>query len=420
MREIGVIGYSIAAFGFSILTFLFITSWKGRTQGVLLVIAALLSTGWAVFAAYRTTQFIIISIPLVAIELAHNLFWIMFIVFVLNKRGIEESVKRKFLIFSSVLAVIITINIALLVFSASATRLLYFKTGFELTVVSLLLVSIFGLLAVEQLFRNATTGERWSLKYLCFGIGGYFAYDIYLYSDALLYKQFDELLWVARGYISSIIIPLIAVSAARNPQWSLDVFVSRKVVFYTASLTMIAVYLLVMALGGYYIKQFGGSWAGVVELLFLFIASLILVALFFSGQFRGKLRVSVNKHFFNYRYDYRNEWLRFIDTLSDEKLDTQLRTRVISAIADIVDSPGGMLWLKNDDDYQLSAVWNVKLAADQTLYDRDIQSLVEYMQSQKHVVDVDEGFLDNTSNDYHFPEWSEKLSESWLYVPLFK
>ena len=42
-----------------------------------------------------------------------------------------------------------------------------------------------------------------------------------------------------------------------------------------------------------------------LQIAFLFGAVVVLVALLFSGQFRARTKVFFNKHFFSYRYDYR-------------------------------------------------------------------------------------------------------------------
>ena len=69
--------------------------------------------------------------------------------------------------------------------------------------------------------------------------------------------------WYARGIVNAIAVPLVAVAARRSPQWSLDVFVSRQVVFYTTSFVGVGAYLLLMSLGGYYVREIGGQWGRV-------------------------------------------------------------------------------------------------------------------------------------------------------------
>ncbi len=68
-----------------------------------------------------------------------------------------------------------------------------------------------------------------------------------------------------------------------------------------------------------------------------------------SGRFRSKLTVFVSKHFFSYRFDYRAEWLRFTRTLAARELAARRRDqRAIKALADLVESPGGALWLRDE------------------------------------------------------------------------
>lgn len=420
MHEIGVIGYLTAAVGFAVLSLLLLSSWRGRTQGVLLVVASVLTSLWAGLAAYQTSQHVILDLPFVIVELLRDCTWIGFLVFILKQKEIAPRLQRNFEIFLSVIAVIIAVNIVIGAFSQTSTRILYFRDSFELTVVSLLLVTICGVVFIEQLLRNTTHGERWSLKYLCIGVGGIFAYDIYLYSDALLFNKVDEVVWLARGYVNTMVVPLIAVAAARNPQWSLDVFVSRRVVFHSATVIITGAYLLIIAAGGYYIRRFGGTWGGVAQLCFLFAAIVLLALFFLSGQIRGKVRIFVNKHFFSYRYDYRDEWLKFIDTLSGEKLDTHLRIRVISAIADEVDSPGGLLWLKDNGTFRLSANWNLKLDNDSSIYDNSIDSLVNFLNAEKQVVDIDDDFTDGKVGQLRLPSWINSICDAWLFVPLLQ
>ncbi|MEJ0072300.1 MAG: hypothetical protein WDO24_30435 [Pseudomonadota bacterium] len=100
-----------------------------------------------------------------------------------------------------------------------------------------------------------------------------------------------------------------------------------------------------MACAGYYLRQFGGSWGPLLQVSLLSGAGIVLAIVVASGRARGQLRVFISKHFFSYKYDYRMEWHRFIDTLSGAGRGGALSERVIEAIADIMDSPGGAIWL---------------------------------------------------------------------------
>src|SRR6185295_4976177 len=109
-----------------------------------------------------------------------------------------------------------------------------------------------------------------------------------------------------------------------------------------------------------YIRYFGGTWGIVLQVTFLFGAAMLLIAIMFSGTLRSQLRVFVSKNFFSYRYDYREEWLRFTRTLSEDEPGIDLRGRSIHAIAELVDSPGGALWLAPEAGaFERVAHWNM-------------------------------------------------------------
>ena len=140
--------------------------------------------------------------------------------------------------------------------------------------------------------------------------------------------------------INALIVPLIVVSILRSPQWTPRLAVSRQILMHSATISGAAAYLLLMAAAGYYLRYFGGSWGPIMQAAFLFAALMLLMGTLFSGTFRSRLKVFISKHFYNYNYDYREEWLRFTRTLSER--GPGLEQRAIRAIADLVESRAGI------------------------------------------------------------------------------
>jgi len=291
--------------------------------------------------------------------------------------------------------------------------------GIDLLLAGFLVMAVAGLVLVEQLIRNARPESRRSVKYICIGLGAIFAYDFYIYSHALLFGGVDPMLWAARGFINAIVVPVIGVAAVRDPQWSLDIFVSRRVVFHTAALLGSGLYLLAMGAGGYFIKQYGGTWGTVAEVIFLFGAILMLMILLFSGQLRASLRVFINKHFFHYKFEYREEWLRFIYTLTSSEPDEKLRERTIKAIADIHGCPSGALWLYREAGrYRPVANWQMPIVEDSMFVEAD-SSLVHYLRDEEWIINCEEYRLSpQTYNELQLPQWLGKVEDAWLIVPL--
>jgi putative PEP-CTERM system histidine kinase len=283
-----------------------------------------------------------------------------------------------------------------------------------------LLLALVGLVLVEQLYRNTQVHRRWAIKFLVLGVGGLFAYDLFIYSQALLLRHLDPGLWEARGAVNALVVPLIAVSAARNPEWSLNVFVSRHAVFYSASLIGAGIYLLVMAAGGYYVRSYGGNWGAVAEIVFLAGAALILAVIMLSAEARTQLRVFLIKHFYKNKYDYREEWLRLIATLATPAESLPLRERAIKAVAQIVDSPGGGLWMRSEEKiYEPAAQWQMQVP--DTAVEPVESALVRFFRERRWVIDI----TDCVTNPWRYsgltlPDWANALHRPWLLIPLMQ
>jgi putative PEP-CTERM system histidine kinase len=272
-------------------------------------------------------------------------------------------------------------------------------------------LAVFGLVCVEQLLRTTAPNLRWGVKPLCIGLGGLFAFDLFMYTDGVLFGQLDAETWTAHGAIQALVIPFIAVSTARNKDWTVDVAVSRRVVFRSTALLACGLYLLGVAAMGYYIRYFGGSWGAAIQLTLLFAASVLLGVLITSGTLRSKLRVLVNKHFFSYRYDYREEWLRFTNLLAHHDAESSIYQRVVQALADLVESPGGAVWVRRGATFRQVARWN---APEIRACEPVDGSLAEFVVRTGWVIDLSQQQRTLTQ----IPDWLLGWRDAWLVIPL--
>jgi putative PEP-CTERM system histidine kinase len=407
-NPVGAISYAIAAAAFLFFSVLLIVGWRGRLQGLLLAVASIGTAAWAAMCAYTAAWSGIAAIWSEFLEVLRNLLWFAFLLVLLGYlrkevRTLRITAVGIALYFLSVLGLSLSLGGA----SISRPGLFGFMN---------LVPSVIGMVLVEQLFRNVDPQQRWGIKFLCLALGGMFAFDFYLYSDTLLFRRVNEDAWAARGVINAFIVPLLAVASARNPSWSLDVSVSRRVVFHSTAMVGAAVYLLVMAGTGYYVRYFGGTWGAALQATFLFGAVVLLLTILFSGTLRGRLKVLLSKHFFSYRYDYREEWLRFTRTLSEGEPGTQLRERSIQAIAELVDSPGGALWLKPDAAFERVAHWNMPPPQGSEPAD---SPLCRFLHEKQWVIDIDALGSDLDAYDgLEAPDWLRAMPQAWLVVPL--
>ena len=419
MDNIAAISYASGATVFLILSLVLMTGQRDRPHKMALMLASLVSAIWLGVTAWSAfNDASLLSSYL--LEPLRDLALLAFIVRMLSAAyTVPAEATRYFRRTLGMLASFALLITMMVMYRGTAGHPAPTAGGIDLLFAGFLVMSIAGLVLVEQLIRNARAASRRSVKYLCMGLGALFAYDFYLYSHALLFQGTDPALWNARGFINALVVPVIGIAAVRDPQWSLDIFVSRRVVFHTAALLGAGLYLLAMGLGGYVIRDYGGTWGTIAQVSFLFGAVLMLSILLFSAQLRATLRVLINKHFFHYKFEYREEWLRFIHTLTTEEPDEKLRERTIKAVADILHCPGGMLWLYRDGHrYELVANWQMPTPEVPCSLNAD-SSLVRYLREEEWVINCDEYALSpQVYRELVLPEWFANLEQAWLITPL--
>ncbi len=277
-----------------------------------------------------------------------------------------------------------------------------------------LLLAVLGMLLVEQLLRATPGRELWGVKFACIGIGALFAYDFFLYSDAMLFRRASSDLMAARGLANALSAPLLALAAARNPRWEARVSLSRSVLFHSVTLAGAAAYLVAMAASAWYLRTAGGDWGRLMQLTFLSAAAILLAGVLFSGTMRARLKVFINKHFYTERFDYRAEWLRITRVLSQDGPD--LGRRSVEAVAGLVESPGGALWLRREAGCEPAAAWNMPLPP----HPIDTGgALFRYIEANQWVVDIGEWRTrPQRWPGLEIPPEVLSLPRLWLLVPL--
>ncbi len=420
LTNISVISYSSAAFAYLILFGLSLTSWRGHKPGKLLVLACLASALWSGVVAYQAAHGYQSTLGSDLLEVLRDGIWTFFLLTLLGPfRQVEGQSFRRVRPVTVILVVFYLFLFLGLVYSYSNSYAVsgfpQGAMGFLTGIVGRVIMALIGIALAEQLYRNAPPSERWGIMFLCLGVGGAFAYDFYLYSEAMVFGRVDVGLWNARGVVNVLVVPLVAISATRNTNWSLNLSISRQIILSSTALFGAGVYLLAMAAAGYYIRNFGGSWGRVLQVAFLFGALVLLFLAYFSRRLRSWLRVTISKHFFSYNYDYREEWLRFTRTLSDGRHG--LGERTIQAIADLVESPGGALWIsKESGNCEFLMHWNMPMASRAEPLNSPFCCFLE---SRHWVIDLQDFSLHPEKYPkLVIPQWLSALPKARLVIPL--
>lgn len=293
--------------------------------------------------------------------------------------------------------------------------------GYDLSrplMASSLLLPLCGLLLVEQIFRNLGEDSRWNAKPVCLGLCCIFIFDVYLYAEGLLFARFDADALSMRGAIHALAVPFFYVASRRGSDWVARLQISRTAAFYSVTLILAGAYLLFMAAIGYYVRYFGGTWGRALQQGLLIAGFAFLGVLLFSGALRSRLRVFVGKHFYSYRYDYREEWLRFTAMLSSKRTPQEMGEMIVRGLAKMVECPAGSLWTLGDAErgFTQTAHWNAPRNAES---ESPSSGLCTFLRQQGWVIDLDE--FRSSPRRYGtlaLPSWLLATPNSWLVVPL--
>ena len=446
LQALTTVAYGAGSLGFGVFAVLLLTAWRGRLQGMLMLVAVIATALWcAAVVAFGWTgrpPFVVLEL----LEVVRNLLWLVFLLRLLSPPEVtgssgqqagSEQRKRsaagwlspkhwmpwRWTVVTALWAAVLALVVATVASVLVDARTYGVADGAlaqsKMSMTGFLLMAVCGLTLIDQLYRNSRREHRWSLKFLLLGLGTLFVYDLYLYSTGVLFGDLEPVVWAARGLVQVLVLPFLALAARRNPQWSLDVFISRQVAFHTAAFLGCGVYLVVMAAAGYWIRDFGGTWGAFAQALFMFGACIVLAVLFFSGQLRSKLRVFLVKHFYRNKYDYREEWLRFTRTLSAGDPSQPLIERIIDAVSAIVGSSGGVLFARASRADVYTAVAARGMPLPKRASEAKDGPLASFLVAEEWVVVLDRHEVDSLESRFGLvlPEWLDRLSEAWLVVP---
>ncbi|MCH9698240.1 MAG: PEP-CTERM system histidine kinase PrsK [Gammaproteobacteria bacterium] len=418
--DIGNISFLTCAFVYALLSgLLLISASKQSSQDLhsrLLIFSTMITFFWAVLLAWRTVAYIESEI-LWSAELIRTVSWTAFMYALLNRKEHDAQFRNfrgLFLLITSLL--VLHIWIAPHIWNNETVTL-----WLDIQFIGQMILAICGLVLVEQIYQNIKPEHRWWIKHLCLAVGFMFAYDFYLYANSLMIRHLNIALWDARGAAFALLSPLIMITAARNKSRSVSVQFSRNVVFHSTALIATGIYLVAMGVASHYIAVFGDKWGQVAQIIFLVGAVLLLVVLLLSGTIRAQFRVFFSKHFFNYAYDYREEWLRITSLLSTNSNDQPLEHRAIAAVAESVNSKGGTLWVR--DHYGFYR-WRARFENSRVNLQRidPNNPLIQFIKKHRWVVNFEE--LQRAPELYQGisiedANWILSQGQAWLLIPLF-
>ena len=412
---ITVWSYGIAAAAYLALALRMLLGWRRGARVRLLLLATIATTLWAATAlAFAISDSPGIRLLATEADVLRYCAWIGFAgnLLACGERNAHSVLSRPgFWLIALALLAVFVISIGPPVWDALGLQGPRLEFGLRIG------AAVVGLMLAERLFRRAAPAAKWAIKPMCFALAGIFGFELFFYADALLFGSLDPDIQAAQGIANAMVIPFIAVAAARNPGWTIEMHLSRGAAVQSTALLVSGLFLIAVSIAGYYVRYLGGDWGRALQIELVFAAVLVGAVVASSGSFRSKLKVFVSKHFFSYRYDYREEWLRFTRILAADTSGQGIQERVIVALANLVESPAGMLWFATETrGFQPAARWNLPAVS---AVEPANGPFVQFLEHSGWIIDVDELWLEpERYKGLTPPAWLTSLAQAWLIIPL--
>ena len=337
LQFIGDWGHALAAVLFAALGIFLLRRRDEAVEPRLLSAALLLTSCWALYVSFGG-----VNKPLSGMgESIRNAAWLLTL-FVMLRRG-PVGRATPFMAVGALYAAV-----AGLIFLQSFTDLIWRQLPLNsdlhhaLVTCSLILrmmTAIGSLLLVHHLYIGWPARERGGVSLLLGALAAMWTYDLNLYAICYFAPNRVDELYALRGLLMALLAPVIAVGMRKDMAGRLQL--SRTITFKSLSVFAVALYVLVLTAAAILIELIAGPYARVVEIAAVFFAAVTALLLLPSPRLRAFWKVQVAKHFFQHRYDYRTEWMRFGETIGRPGDDAApLGERVAKAVTEALGGRG--------------------------------------------------------------------------------
>jgi putative PEP-CTERM system histidine kinase len=268
--------------------------------------------------------------------------------------------------------------------------------------------AIMGLVLLENLLLNVSAPRRWSVRLMAISLATLFVYNILLSIPQFLGGEPIAGFVAAQPFVYLLVLPLFIITGVRTTSFKLKVHSSRAVVFQSATLVFAGILLQGTALAALYLRSFGGASVITLSIVLGVAGVLTILVVLSSRTARSQIKIFISENFYNYKYDYRVEWTKFIQALSQHQ-EQGAPDRALRTLTDLLDSQGGVLWMRHPGWRQFAPAaswcfgesWGPVEPDDPILLDLTPESI---------------GFIEVSNHGSGI--WQQRFPRAWIAVPL--
>ncbi|WP_375196907.1 XrtA/PEP-CTERM system histidine kinase PrsK [Sphingobium sp.] len=416
LQFVGDWGHALAAVLFAALGIFILRRRDEAPEQPLLAAALLLTSCWSLYVSFGGVER-----PLTGIgENIRNAAWLL-LLFVMLRRGPAAragSLVAIGAVYAAVAGLIMLQTFTDLIWRQLPVMSELHRALVHVSLILHMMTAIGSLMLVHDLYISWPTRERGRVALLLGALAAMWTYDLNLYAIGYFAMERANILYALRGPMMVLLAPVIAVAIRNDMAGRLQL--SRTLTLQSLSLAAAALYVVVLATAAVLLELVAGPYARLIEIGCVFFMAVSALVLLPSRRLQAFWKVQVAKHFFQHRYDYRTEWMRFGDTIGqaggrpgDNALP--LGERVAKAVADITESPAAILMLRAEDGalaFETHWNWSGELPAG-AVVPAPLAALIE---QSGWIIDIDRP--PSGAGEIAAPGWMSVDRRAWSLVPL--
>ncbi len=383
-------------------------------QQILLLASLAITSVWGFVAALSGPE----SLSSLTAESARNLAWLGFMWFLLRSgEGKNQPLTINLIYFVLLMLLFGQLSFDTLanIYAGEAAAMAMLDNA-VLTLRTLFAIG--ALVLVHNLYIVSAPEARWGIALPMAALAAMWTFDLNLYTIAYLTGETATELVSTRGIAMGLLAPIFVMASQRNSAWRLSL--SRSVAFQSVSLLVIGGYMVAMILLAAALELIGGTYMRLAQVSLIFGMSIAALLIMPSGRFKAWLNVIIAKNFFQHRYDYRSEWMRFADTIGfPSQHAAPFNERVVKSLADIFGCSSGLL-LAPDEQNALTLQARYNWATVDVPPNCVTTQTRPFFESTGHILAMDDvrAGTDERCDPRAVPQWLYDEPQAWAVVPL--
>ena len=227
-------------------------------------------------------------------------------------------------------------------------KMLFLRSGGYFFYVALMVFLVLAMFQLERTLMALPRSNRWRVKFEIVGTGVLLAALVIFYSQALLYRSLDMNLMPVRSFCLIISVGMMAYSRMRRGE-AVRIRVSHEMAYRSVVVLAVGCYLIVLGIFGAGMRYFDFAGNRALFTGLCVVLGLTIVAVLLSEKIRRRIRVVLHKHFYQRKYDYRQEWQQFTAKLSAAKTREDLENGILDFFTETFFLQDAALYLRDQD-----------------------------------------------------------------------